>query len=97
LTLVLLGVVSKNLVGFLYLNEPKKLLRVSFIDFWGNRKNEDYSLDEVMPFSEINTSKLTLYTPVKFYDTKDSYKLLRTQGILDVSSFRKVFGETALT
>jgi hypothetical protein len=97
LTLVLLGVVSKNLVGFLYLNESKMLLRVSFINFWGNRKNEDYSLDAVMPFSETNASKLTPYTPIKFYDTEDNYKLLRSQGTLDAPSFRRVFGETALT
>lgn len=86
------GHFTHKLVGFVYLNENRNLARISYIDFWGRRKNTDMPVEEVSPKIVVLDSFLNLfYSPGDTRSYKNTMKLCSNHGIIDFGGFNKIF------
>ncbi|XP_035910910.1 transmembrane protein 186 [Anopheles stephensi] len=93
LTFSLFGLITDNLIGFVYCDERLSKVKISFLDGKGKRQNRIYSVDDLVPRTELPKSFLKLYFPVKNHENGDVYKLVHQYGeIYDVHAFNKIFG-----
>uniref|UniRef100_A0A2M4ASZ3 Transmembrane protein 186 n=1 Tax=Anopheles triannulatus TaxID=58253 RepID=A0A2M4ASZ3_9DIPT len=97
MTLSLFSMLTNNLVGFVYCDETQSKVKISFLNAKGKRQDRVYSVDDLVPRSELPSSLLKLYFPVKNHENSDVYKLVHRYGeIYDVQTFDKVFGRDVL-
>ncbi|XP_050085943.1 transmembrane protein 186 [Anopheles aquasalis] len=93
MTLSLFSMITNNLVGFVYCDETQSKVKISFLNAKGKREDCVYSVDDLVPRSELPSSLLKLYFPIKNHENSDVYKLVHRYGeIYDVQTFDKVFG-----
>lgn len=93
LTLLLFSYLTNNLVGYVYTDEDCKRVKISFVDFHGKRQDRIYSIDDIVPRSELGRSLLKFYFPVKNHDNGDVYRLIHKYGeVYNEQAFNKVFG-----
>lgn len=84
-------------IGFMYLSEDGSVLKISYLDYWGKRIDEEISVDDVMPFSEVPRQPTEiLFKEIVFYSNrKVKPKLYLNKGqITDTEKFSKVFGSS---
>ncbi|XP_075224498.1 transmembrane protein 186 isoform X2 [Lycorma delicatula] len=85
-------------VGFLYVNKNIDKIKISYISYWGKRKDIIIPVSEVMTFSDMPRSPFDIfYRKVKIFNSKplefNSYKLdLKSATITKPDVFFKVFG-----
>lgn len=93
LPLYTFGILSSRLIGFVYLSEDKSMVKVSSVDFWGRRKDEIISVDDIVPFSDLpSTITDSLYLRFVRFSKSGHLKInLRYGIVLDKSDFNKVF------
>lgn len=95
-TLSIVGYLLKNMVGLVYINSNNTdIVKISYMDFWGRRRDVEKQISDIVPLSEISKSIFDQYfTKLKFYSSdKEGYKLVhRFGGIVDLDMFSKVFG-----
>lgn len=95
ITLSLASYAFSNTVGFIYTSkeQPDKV-KFSYLDFWGNRKDVEMKIEDVVPFSEIKQSFLDFaFTNLSFYNDCPKMKLVyKFGGVKNVIEFSKVFG-----
>ncbi|XP_049532890.1 transmembrane protein 186 [Anopheles darlingi] len=97
MTLSLFSLLTNNLIGFVYCDETQSKVKISFLNAKGKRQDRVYSVDDLVPRSELPRSLLKLYFPVKNHENSDVYKLVHRYGeIYDVQTFDKVFGREIL-
>uniref|UniRef100_A0A182MM93 Small ribosomal subunit protein uS7m n=1 Tax=Anopheles culicifacies TaxID=139723 RepID=A0A182MM93_9DIPT len=93
LTFSLFGLITDNLVGFVYCDDRLSKVKISFLDTKGKRQNRIYSVDDLVSRTELPRSFLKLYFPVKNHENSDVYKLVHQYGeIYDIHAFNKIFG-----
>ncbi|XP_052897574.1 transmembrane protein 186-like [Anopheles moucheti] len=98
ITFSLFGLVTDNLVGFVYCDDRLSKVKISFLDAKGKRQNRIYSVDDLVSRTELPKSFLKLYFPVKNHENDDVYKLVHQYGeIYDVQAFNKIFGHEVVT
>ncbi|XP_013143363.1 PREDICTED: transmembrane protein 186 [Papilio polytes] len=66
----------RNLIGFLYISEDNKLIKISSLDFWGQRKDRIINADDWIPLYDM---------PPKFTD-----QLYRTPKLSDGTKYKLV-------
>lgn len=78
--LSLASVSLRNIIGFLYVSKDNKLVKISAVDFWGNRKDRIIDADEWIPLCDITPKVMdTIYLRPHLVDgTK--YKLIVKYG-----------------
>lgn len=88
-----LGHISSKFVGFIYVSEDRNTVKVSSVDFWGNRKDEVISACDIVPFSDLPVSMMDgLYTKITRFSKTDHLKLNVKFGIvIDAVAFNKIF------
>ena len=94
-TLSLASYAFSNTVGFIYTNKRQpENVKFSYLDFWGNRKDLEMKIEDVVPFSEIKKSLFDFaFTNLSFYNGHPKMKLVyKFGGIKDFTGFTKVFG-----
>lgn len=87
-------------VGFMYLSEDEKTVKISYLNLWGNRVNKEFPVGEIMLLSEMPESFTdVLFRRVIFYTTNSpkpklylSIRSMQLGVITDEESFTKVFG-----
>ncbi|XP_058124413.1 transmembrane protein 186-like [Anopheles ziemanni] len=98
LTLTLFGLLTDNLIGFVYCDDRLSKVKISFLDSKGKRQNRIYAVDDLVSRSELPKSLLKMYFPVKNHENGDTYKLVHQYGeIYDVHAFNKVFGHEVIS
>uniref|UniRef100_A0A182JVL7 Transmembrane protein 186 n=1 Tax=Anopheles christyi TaxID=43041 RepID=A0A182JVL7_9DIPT len=98
LTLSLFGLITDNLVGFVYCDDRLSKVKISFLDAKGKRQNRIYSVDDLVSRTELPKSFLKLYFPVKNHENGDVYKLVHQYGeIYDAHAFNRIFGNDVVT
>ncbi|XP_049280527.1 transmembrane protein 186-like [Anopheles funestus] len=98
ITFSLFGLITDNLVGFVYCDDRLSKVKISFLDAKGKRQNRIYSVDDLVSRTELPKSFLKLYFPVKNHENGDVYKLVHQYGeIYDVQAFNKIFGHEIVT
>ncbi|XP_061713416.1 transmembrane protein 186 [Cydia pomonella] len=50
-----------NAIGFLYISEDNKLIKISSVDFWGRRKDRIVSADEWMPLLDMKPKTMDAF------------------------------------
>ncbi|KAK9885463.1 hypothetical protein WA026_010958, partial [Henosepilachna vigintioctopunctata] len=67
------SLMSRNLIGFIYFNKEKNQVKVAYLDFWGNRREKEMQLTDIIPLSESGRNYLTdyLYTPFQQFSDKE--------------------------
>ena len=96
LTLSAASFAFKDTVGFIYTSKERPdLVKFSTVDFWGKRKDEVMSLEDVMAFSEMPRNPLEKYvTFLHFFNGHEMLKLVhRYGGVYNIHEFIRVFGE----
>lgn len=94
-TLALASYAFKGTVGLVYTSkDDPELVKLSYMDFWGVRRNIEMKIEDVMPFSEIPRSfSGRFYTTLRFYNGHRKLKLIhRLGGHIDHNEFARVFG-----
>ncbi|KPJ02758.1 Transmembrane protein 186 [Papilio xuthus] len=66
----------RNLIGFLYISEDNKSIKISSVDFWGRRKDRIIDADDWIPLYDM---------PPKFTDP-----LFRTPQLSDGTKYKLV-------
>lgn len=94
-TLCIFSFAFKNTVGFMYTNQhhPDRV-KFAYLDFWGNRKEVETKIEDVVPFSELPKRPLdSWFTTLQFNSDHQRMKLFyKLGGVSDVNEFSKVFG-----
>lgn len=90
ISLCIYSVFSTKMIGFVYVNPVLKKIRFSYIDFWGQRKNQDLKLEELLSCDEKRL--FNTYTVVKT-STVGSLKLVRFGKVTDRDLFYTIFGD----
>lgn len=96
LTLSFISYLLKNSVGAIYVNKKNSdLVRIAYLNFWGSRRDSEFKVDEIIPFSDLPTSIASkFYTNLKFNNGHEELKLLSKEvEILDYDKFSRIFGE----
>ncbi|XP_062546518.1 transmembrane protein 186 [Armigeres subalbatus] len=93
LTLLLFSYLTNNLVGYVYTDDDFKRVKISYVDFNGKRQNSIYSIDDIIPRSELGRTLLRFYFPIKNHDNGHVYRLVHKYGeVYNEKAFQKVFG-----
>lgn len=78
-----LGYLTIKFIGFIYYNEQNNLVKISYVDFWGWRKDIEISAKDVVPINELPTSATDgLFLKIRRYSTKEILKLNFQYGII---------------
>lgn len=93
-TFTAVGQLSKNLVGFAYVNPDHDLLRLGYLNFWGQREDTVVKVDNVRHLSEIQKFKCNPMSRVELYDSKKRFKIFEKIGVIKRDLFELVFGHT---
>lgn len=78
----------------MYIDETRKYVLVSHLDFWGNRRDEVLRIEDVVPLDNSGENVMDVY--VRFdrldYPKEYFYGNLSAGGILEPQVFKDVFG-----
>lgn len=94
-TLSVFSFAFRNTIGFMYTKQSKPdEVKLAYLDFWGNRKDIEMKIEDVVPFSELPKNVLDPWcTIVQFYSGKQKMKIFyKLGGVSDAVEFCKVFG-----
>lgn len=92
ISLSLYSFFSANLIGIVYKNTSDNRVRISHIDFWGRRKNDDCNVNDIL--SDPIELKYGVYLPVTLSSSAKQYKLLPFYGeVTNSQVFSEIFGE----
>ncbi|NXX94731.1 TM186 protein, partial [Centropus bengalensis] len=84
----------RRIIGFIYLSESGRTVKVAHLTFWGKRKDIYCPIETVMTLDEVGDSKGELLLQFKQYDSTDIfYFTIRFGQIVDREKFRHIFGE----
>lgn len=92
-TLCIGSLACRNVVGLLYVNDGGTKLKISCPDFWGNRKDKEIEINDMIPSSNLTKFK---YNPAKIITTGNSenYRLLESFGeIIEPDFYFSLFGK----
>lgn len=74
-------------------------MRISYLDFVGNRKDVIFDIEDIVPFSEMPRKQSKYYSTIQFYEVEQKpwqkpYILIhKLGGIMDTEAFSRIFGE----
>lgn len=98
MVLSLTSLILRNSIGAVYIHKKNNdVVRIAFIDFWGRRKDSEFNVDDIIPFSQQKQQGIgdKIFSKVKFNDEKHTELkfLSKNYLILDLGKFSQVFGE----
>lgn len=87
------GYLFTNYIGYVYVKEDDKYVKLAYVDFWGKRKDTIVSTDDIIPLSDIAFSITdSLFLKVKRFSTRDVMKLnVKLGQVLDKNKFNNIF------
>uniref|UniRef100_A0A8B9N529 Transmembrane protein 186 n=1 Tax=Accipiter nisus TaxID=211598 RepID=A0A8B9N529_9AVES len=84
----------RRIIGFIYLNETGRTVRVAHLTFWGKRNDIFCPIETVMTLDEVGDSKEELLLQFKRYNSTDIlYFTTRFGQIVDRQKFTQIFGK----
>lgn len=87
------GQVFRRVIGSVYLSPDEKLVRISHLSFFGNRKEKICSLGSVHNLTDTNPDLEQIFLQVELQDPRTIYYFtLKYGGIMDYEKFEKIFG-----
>ncbi|XP_073503862.1 transmembrane protein 186 [Phyllobates terribilis] len=84
----------RRIIGMLYVNDDLTTVKVSYMTFWGNRRNIFVPMNDVKPLSETGDNKGEILRQFARYSNPDILYFTTRYGlVLDREKFSAVFGE----
>ncbi|XP_035195712.1 transmembrane protein 186 [Oxyura jamaicensis] len=84
----------RRIIGFIYLSETGRTVRVAHLTFWGRRNDIYCPLETVMTSNEAGDVKGEVLLQFKRYNSKDTLYFTTKYGqVVDRQKFREIFGE----
>lgn len=92
LALYSLGYLTQDFIGFIYYKEENETAKVSYIDFWGKRKDLEIPTQDIIPITELPVTPFDgLYFTFRRFSSKKTLKLSLKFGIiLDKDKIKQV-------
>ncbi|KAF7267537.1 hypothetical protein GWI33_019243 [Rhynchophorus ferrugineus] len=86
------GYFINNLIGYIYYNQKTETAKISYVDFWGKRKNIEIPVVDIVPICDTKPSiHDKLFISIQRYSTKDTLKLNLNYGVIyDTDKFQKI-------
>lgn len=77
----------------MYVSEDNKTAKISYLDFWGNRKDVRVPISDLVPFSDLPAIPTDpLYVTMRRFSTKETFKITLKKGvIMERQKFKTVF------
>ena len=93
--LAVMGEYFRRLIGIIYVDAVNDKVKISHLDFWGNRKDLIVSINDVIPIIDAGENPADFYVKVRFVDKKQSplYITIKHGLILEKDLFHRVVGE----
>lgn len=93
LTFFLFGIIPNKLVGFAYIKNDLKTVKLAYIDFWGRRKNIELPVSDLVPLSDLPAVPTDpVYLTLRRFSSKQTFKMNLKYGVvLDKKLFNIVF------
>jgi hypothetical protein len=90
-----MGEFFRKLVGFVYVNPVTNEVKISHLNFWGNRKDIIHQMNEIVPPCEIGENITDAFVKLSFVNKSlpTLYLSVRHGQILDKQLFSHVIGE----
>lgn len=83
----------RRIIGMMYLNKDRTLLKVAHLTFWGQRKDIYCPVESVMTLSDVGDNKNELLCLFRRHGQDEFfYFTLRFGDVVDQEGFVKVFG-----
>ncbi|XP_069839765.1 transmembrane protein 186 [Dendropsophus ebraccatus] len=84
----------RRMIGMLYVNDDLTTVKVSYLTFWGNRKDSFVPIDDIKQLSETGDGKREILRQFARYSNADVlYFTTRYGFVLDREKFTMVFGD----
>ena len=98
IALVMLGIMGeffRKLIGIIYLDPKTDRVKISHLNFWGNRVDKIFNVNDIIPISDTKEVANNIFVKLQFYDKdlKPLYLSIKLGKILDKKSFHRVVGE----
>lgn len=92
-TLFLVGFIPNKLIGFIYCDPDKKLVKISHLDFWGRRKDVELPLNDLVPLSDLPAFPTDfMYYTLRRFSSTQTFKLnLKYGNVIDKKLFNTIF------
>lgn len=91
--LYVMSAMFQRVVGMLSFNDREDIVRLSYLTFFGKRRELYLPVENIVPLSELPDNPGDVYVKVKWEGAKDTFYLSIKYGtIIDLIKFRKVFG-----
>lgn len=91
------GLAFHKCIGFLYLSEDEKTVKLSYLNYWGKRVDLELPSEDFLYFSELPKQYTDpFYKTVILYSRQDKFKLyLSGCHIIHREKFTKIFGNVS--
>ncbi|XP_067627655.1 transmembrane protein 186 [Eurosta solidaginis] len=96
ITLALCGIIARNIVGFIYVNEDCDKVKLAYVDYWGKRCHVIAALNDLdIDWGKEGPAAFNVYQNIPLYsDKKQEFKLILNYGIIEEpETFAGIFGE----
>ncbi len=98
-SLTMLGIMGeffRKLVGIIYINPATEEVKISHLNFWGNRKDVIYSINDIIPPVDVGENTNDAYVKLTFADKSipTLYLSVKHGQVLDRPLFSRIIGES---
>ncbi|XP_054162357.1 transmembrane protein 186-like [Oppia nitens] len=92
--LYVIGYMFRHFVGRIYISNDNQLVRLGHLTFFGNRKDIEIQLSDVVPLIDSNNQLDDWFCRIEQYSCNNQWFIsLKFGGIKDQHNFDKVFGK----
>nr|XP_045596612.1 transmembrane protein 186-like [Procambarus clarkii] len=93
-TLYVMGEIFRRIVGNIYYDGERRLVKVSHLTFWGRRSDVYIPPEDIIPLTDTSDNPTDIYTQLLRYSQPkfNLFLCLRFGGIIDEEKFSNVFG-----
>ncbi|KAK9508823.1 hypothetical protein O3M35_006286 [Rhynocoris fuscipes] len=88
-----IGQLFTDMIGYVYFNKETQDIKLSYVDFWGNRKNSIHGPEDFLPLTH-SPKYITdfLFRRLYLYDSRYPYKIsLKYGNIIDPTALKTTF------
>uniref|UniRef100_A0A6M2DJ85 Transmembrane protein 186 n=1 Tax=Xenopsylla cheopis TaxID=163159 RepID=A0A6M2DJ85_XENCH len=90
ITLSIAGAFVTNFIGLIHVNAEKTIAKVAYLDFWGNRKNIEIPVTDIIPSSNAKSSYFVNY--VERFSTKKKLKFFKAHASYNPEELEEILG-----
>lgn len=89
-----MGLLTNDAIGIIYYNDEEQNVIISYITFWGKRRDLHVPAKEIYHFTDLPNNLLSkLYRKVIIESHPKPMKFLHIGRVFDEDQFSKIFGD----